>query len=158
MFSNAGLNATSCKEPLFVAPVCRVPGPRQGRNMRLCIVTRERMPRELMFRIVRVRAATGNTRVTLDKGNGRSAYISKHLELVLQAVRRSRLERSLRCNVPLSIRDDLVKLAQHWNSLPEDSKGLWYCEVFGLNWMPVAVEQVQHSLPRGDEDLADYSA
>lgn len=156
MRNHADPNLTAFSECFLVAPTCRVPGPRQGRNMRFCIVTRERMPRELMFRIVRVRDDSGSTQVTLGKGNGRSVYVSKTLESVLQAVRKSRLERSLRCHVPPSVLDDLIKLAQHWNSLPNDSKGLWYCEVFGLDWMPVAVEQMQQSLLRADEDLADY--
>lgn len=152
------LSATMCsRNALFVAPFCRISGPRQGRNMRFCIATRERMPRELMFRIVRVRDESGDTHVAIGRGNGRSVYVSKELELVLQTLRRSRLGRSLRCQVPASVNDDLVTLARDWDALPDDSKGLFYCEVFARNGVPVAAEQVQQCLPRGDEDLADYA-
>lgn len=144
--------------------------------MRFCIVTREQLPRTLLFRVVRVRPESesnqgskrrdnpmknstndGRVDVRLDSGNGRSAYVCKDLNHVRSALKKGRLDKSLRCRVPQPVRDSLLSVALQWDATPDDCKGLLFCEVFARDALYLPAEQVQHCLPRGDEDLADYN-
>jgi uncharacterized protein len=82
-------------------------GPRQGRDMRVCVSTRQRINRHEMWRIVRI----SKNNVALDHGQGRSAYISQSLEAVLEARKKNRIGRALRAAVPGAIYDELVQRA-----------------------------------------------
>lgn len=92
-----------CFEPASVSTVRRKRGPRQGKDMRRCVMTRERYPRQSLWRIVR-RSFGG---VTLDTGQGRSAYISQTREAVFNAKAKLKLQRALKAPVPGEIMTEL---------------------------------------------------
>lgn len=134
--------------------------------MRQCVVLRELLPRQLLFRVVRSRDQHGNVVVTLadaastaggdgarksQASNGRSAYVSKQADIVRQATNRNRLGRSLRCKVPPHIARSLQEQARRWARMSNDEKGLLFCEVYSLDGMYLPHEQVQHCLPVGHD-------
>ncbi|KAI0559581.1 YlxR-like protein [Gracilaria domingensis] len=127
----------------FLSPICRIPGPRQGRNVRMCVVVRERLPRTLLWQVVRVKTGDGRYVVKLGEGNGRSAYISKDYHSVTEGLKRKRLSKALRCPVPKHIGEELEKLARTWDSSPLCQRGLVYAEVYGTDGTCSALDEVQ---------------
>ncbi|KAA8495719.1 protein YlxR [Porphyridium purpureum] len=96
-------------------------GPRQGRDMRLCIVTRERVNRFDLWRVVRI--ATGARApdepaaiIAIEQGNGRSVYIKRDVELIRKAQKRNVFSKALRVNVDSSVYDELVRLTELWSA------------------------------------------
>lgn len=182
----------SMQEAAFQASLGSGRGPRQGRNMRLCIIRRELLPRQLLFRVVRIKTPpntpgeartvderngnkhgsardgrkgrskkneekSGPPSVRIGPGNGRSAYISKELSCVMEATRKNRLSKALRCRIPTQVTTDLRHQAEEWDKLPNDIKGLFFCEVYNLDGAFTPTEQVQHCMLSTDdiaEDLA----
>lgn len=130
--------------------------------MRMCIVLREKLPRQLMFRVVRTRDdKTGKATVELatpDKPrNGRSAYISKDPAAVENALKKNRIAKALRCRVPQDTQRDLQQVAQLWHRLQNDEKGLLYCEAYGLDGVPTPVEQIQQAAQCAAHDTIAYN-
>lgn len=131
---------------------CKKSGPRQGKDMRLCVCSRERMPKSLLWRLVRVRQPDGTTIVTFNEGYGRSAYVSKDLESVTTSLKRKKLSRALKMAVPHDIQGRLTECAAAWDRVPPAEKGLLFCEVYGEEGIFPAVEEVQSSLLVEDFD------
>ena len=77
--------------------------------MRSCVVTREKLPKGELLRIVRT---TDGTIVADETGkiNGRGAYIKKDATVVDKARKSKVLERHLEVNVPDTIYDELKKI------------------------------------------------
>jgi uncharacterized protein len=75
--------------------------------MRVCVVTRERVHRSLLWRVVRV--APGE--VSLDVGQGRSAYVTRTLDAVRAARKKNRIGRALRTKVEREVYDELERRA-----------------------------------------------
>ena len=72
--------------------------------LRSCVVTKEKLPKKALLRIVRT--PEGSVIVDLSgKANGRGAYIKKDLEVLNKARKSKILERRLEC----VISDDLYK-------------------------------------------------
>jgi len=71
--------------------------------LRRCVSCRQLVDRRLLWRVVR--QASGG--IQLDQGMGRSAYLCPTAECLEEALRRKRLQRSLRCQVADSIVKDL---------------------------------------------------
>lgn len=71
--------------------------------MRLCVVTRQRLPRRQLWRVVRGR----DRLVSLDVGQGRSAYVSRQVTAVRAARKKDRLGKALKCQVGKGIYDEL---------------------------------------------------
>lgn len=77
--------------------------------MRSCIVTKEKLPKMELVRIVR----TPENQVIIDlkgKANGRGAYLKKDLAVFEKAEKSKALNRHLEIEVPDEIFDELKKL------------------------------------------------
>lgn len=74
--------------------------------MRTCVVTREKLPKQELLRVVR----TPEGNVVVDesgKMNGRGAYIKKAVAVLEQAKKKKVLERQLECTIEESVYDDI---------------------------------------------------
>lgn len=77
--------------------------------MRTCIVSREKLPKQELVRIVRNKE--GEVFVDLTgKQNGRGVYLKKDLEVVNKAKSTKVLNKSLECDVPDSVFEELENL------------------------------------------------
>ncbi len=77
--------------------------------MRMCVVTREKLPKSELIRVVK----TPTGEVIIDesgKANGRGAYLKKDKEVFLKAKKSNILNKQLEVTVPLEIFDELDKL------------------------------------------------
>ncbi len=77
--------------------------------MRSCIVTKEKLPKKELIRIVR----TPEGNVIIDesgKANGRGAYLKKDLEVITKARKSKILNRVLEIEVPDALFDELVDM------------------------------------------------
>lgn len=77
--------------------------------MRSCIVTKEKLPKYELFRIVR----TPEQKIIIDlkgKENGRGAYLKKELEVIEKAFKSKILEKHLGIQVPIEIYEKLKEL------------------------------------------------
>lgn len=77
--------------------------------MRSCVVTREKLPKGELLRIVRT---TDGTIVADETGkiNGRGAYIKKDSDVLLLAKRNKALERSLETTIDDSVYDEILNI------------------------------------------------
>ena len=76
--------------------------------MRSCLITKEKLPKKDLIRIVRIPEGT----VIIDeigKANGRGAYLKKDIEVINKAKNNKVLERVLEVKVPDSIYDELIE-------------------------------------------------
>ena len=76
--------------------------------LRTCVVTKEKLPKKDLFRIVR----TPDGKVLVDetgKMNGRGAYIKKDIQVLEMAIKMKTLERHLECTIEESVYDDIRK-------------------------------------------------
>lgn len=74
--------------------------------LRSCVVTRERLPKKDLLRIVR----TNDLKVEIDLTghmNGRGAYIKKDLAVLLKAEKSKVLEKHLEVSIPQEIYDQI---------------------------------------------------
>lgn len=77
--------------------------------MRTCIVTREKLPKGQLVRVVRTPEGT----VVIDttgKTNGRGAYLKKDLQVIEKAMTSKVLNRALETEVPSEIFEQLKEL------------------------------------------------
>ena len=77
--------------------------------MRTCVVTREKLPKGELIRVVR----TPEGEVIIDetgKANGRGAYLKKDKEVFLKAKKNKILNRQLEVEIPDKVFDDLNDL------------------------------------------------
>lgn len=77
--------------------------------MRSCVVTREKLPKGELLRIVRT---TDGTIVADETGkiNGRGAYIKKDSEVLLLAKKNKALERALEITIDDSVYDEILNI------------------------------------------------
>ena len=76
--------------------------------LRTCVITREKLPKKDLLRIVRT--PEGNVLVDeTGKMNGRGAYIKKDIQVLEQARKKKILERHLECSIEESVYDDIRK-------------------------------------------------
>ena len=76
--------------------------------MRSCLITKEKLPKKDLIRIVRTPEGT----VIIDeigKVNGHGAYLKKDIEVINKAKNNKVLERVLEVKVPDSIYDELIE-------------------------------------------------
>ena len=77
--------------------------------MRSCVVTREKLPKGELVRVVRT--PEGNVIVDLSgKANGRGAYLKKDFLTIEKAEKTKILERQLEVEIPASIYEELRNL------------------------------------------------
>lgn len=77
--------------------------------MRSCVITKERLPKQELIRIVR----TPDGEVLIDetgKKNGRGAYIKKDVTIIEKAQKTKQLERHLEVNIPNEIYEELRQI------------------------------------------------
>lgn len=77
--------------------------------MRTCVITREKLPKGELIRVVR----TPEGNIIIDetgKANGRGAYLKKDIATFEKAQKSKILNRQLEVDIPDSIYDDLKKL------------------------------------------------
>ena len=77
--------------------------------MRTCIVTKEKLPKNKLIRIVR----TPDLNIVIDetgKQNGRGAYLKKDIEVYEKARKTKILNKHLEIEVPDSIFDELERI------------------------------------------------
>ncbi len=75
--------------------------------LRTCVVTKEVLPKQELFRIVR----TPERQVIVDlkgKANGRGAYLKKSEEVILAASKNHLLDKKLEIEVPQEIYEELL--------------------------------------------------
>ena len=80
--------------------------------MRKCVATNESLPKKELIRIVR----TPEGSVKIDetgKLNGRGAYLKRSVEAVEIAKKRKALARSLECEIPNEIYEELMERFNH---------------------------------------------
>ena len=76
--------------------------------MRSCVVTREKLPKQELLRIVR----TTDAKVVIDdsgKINGRGAYIKKDIEVLTKAIKSKTLEKHLEVSICDELYDEIRK-------------------------------------------------
>lgn len=77
--------------------------------MRSCVVTREKLPKQELVRVVRT--PEGNVIVDVTgKANGRGAYLKKDLSVFERAYNSKVLNKILEVDVPDSVFDELKEL------------------------------------------------
>jgi len=77
--------------------------------VRTCIVTKEKLPKAQLMRVVR--SADGNVAIDPSgKQNGRGAYIKLEVKTVARARKSKQLERHLRTPIPDAIYEALERL------------------------------------------------
>ncbi len=78
---------------------------------RTCIITREKHPKNDLFRIVKNK--DGEVFIDLTgKVNGRGVYLKKDLKIIEKARNNKNLERNLEIKVPESIYEQLIDLTK----------------------------------------------
>ena len=80
--------------------------------MRECIVTKEKLPKAELIRVVR----TPDGEVIIDKSgkaNGRGAYLKKDIEVINKAKTNKILNRVLEVEVPNEIYEELIKMMEN---------------------------------------------
>ncbi len=76
---------------------------------RTCVVTKEKLPKKELIRVVRTPLKT----VIIDetgKANGRGAYLKRSKEVIEQAKKTKILERHLEVAIPDEVFDELLKM------------------------------------------------
>ena len=79
--------------------------------LRTCIITKEKLPKKELLRIVRT--PEGNIEVDLTgKLNGRGAYIKKDLEVLEKAKKGKALERHLEVSIPDNVYENIKEIIE----------------------------------------------
>ena len=79
--------------------------------MRSCCVTREKLPKQELVRVVRT--PEGNVVVDITgKLNGRGAYLKKDIDVFEMAKKTKALNKHLEVDVPASVFEELKKLVK----------------------------------------------
>ena len=77
--------------------------------LRQCVVTKERLPKSELIRVVKDN--TGNVSVDLTgKANGKGAYITKNIEVLNKAIKSKILDRTLEIDIPDVIYEELKNI------------------------------------------------
>ena len=77
--------------------------------LRRCVTCRQLLDRQQLWRVIR----DHKEGVVLDEGMGRSAYLCPNEACLEEALRRKRLQKALRCQVPNSVVEVLQKRLNH---------------------------------------------
>ena len=81
------------------------------RPLRTCVVTKEKLPKQELLRIVR----TPEGSVMIDEGgkmNGRGAYIKRDVQVLEQARKKKVLERHLECSIDDSVYEEIKSVLE----------------------------------------------
>ena len=86
--------------------------------LRRCLTCRQLLDRQQLWRVIR----DHQEGVVLDEGMGRSAYLCPNEACLEEALRRKRLQKALRCQVPNSVVEVLQKRLNHSFDSAADAK------------------------------------
>ena len=76
--------------------------------LRMCIVTREKLEKKDLFRVVRT--PDGEVKIDLSgKMNGKGAYLKRDIEVINKAMKNKILDKVLEINVNKEIYEELIK-------------------------------------------------
>ncbi len=76
---------------------------------RSCVVTKEKLPKSELLRIVK----NNENKVFVDvtgKANGRGAYIKKDIDVLEKAIKTKVLEKHLECSIPEEVYEEIRKI------------------------------------------------
>lgn len=79
--------------------------------LRSCVITKEKLPKQELLRIVR----TPENNIVCDetgKINGRGAYIKKDIAVLEKAKKSKALERRLECNIEDNVYEEIKKIIE----------------------------------------------
>lgn len=76
--------------------------------MRMCVVSREKLPKKELIRVVRT--SDGVVIDETGKVNGRGAYVKKDLNVIEKAEKTKVLEKHLEASIPTEIYDKLKEI------------------------------------------------
>lgn len=80
--------------------------------LRSCIVTKEKLPKQELLRIVKDK--DGNVSVDLTgKSNGRGAYIKKDINVLEEAKKKKVLSRALETEIPEEIYEEIENIIKN---------------------------------------------
>ena len=80
--------------------------------LRTCVVTKEKLPKQELLRIVRT--PEGDIEVDLTgKKNGRGAYIKKDIDVLEKAIKSKILDKKLECKVDDIVYDEIRKIIEN---------------------------------------------
>ena len=80
--------------------------------MRSCVVTREKLPKVELLRIVRT--TDGSVMADISgKVNGRGAYIKKDIEVLEKAIKSKVLERQLETTISMDVYEEIRKIIEN---------------------------------------------
>ena len=86
--------------------------------LRRCVTCRQLLDRQQLWRVIR----DHQEGVVLDEGMGRSAYLCPNEACLEEALRRKRLQKALRCQVPNSVVEVLQKRLNHYFDSAAEAK------------------------------------
>ncbi len=86
--------------------------------LRRCVSCRKVLDRKQLFKVIR----DHKDGVVLDIGMGRSAYLCPNENCLEDSWRRKRLQKALRCQVPISVFEVLQKRLKESNFPPAEAK------------------------------------
>ena len=86
--------------------------------LRRCVTCRQLLDRQQLWRVIR----DHQEGVVLDEGMGRSAYLCPDEACLEEALRRKRLQKALRCQVPNSVVEVLQKRLNHYFDSAAEAK------------------------------------
>ena len=87
--------------------------------LRMCVVTKERLEKKDLIRIVR----TPEKEIIIDltgKANGKGAYVKKDQEVIKKAMQNKIIDRALEVEVPKSIYEELL------NKIEKEGEVKWW--------------------------------
>lgn len=76
--------------------------------MRTCVVSREKLPKQQLFRIVRCPDSSIIIDDERGKSNGRGAYLKKDKDVILKAQKNKILNKHLEIEIPDEIYEELI--------------------------------------------------
>ena len=80
--------------------------------LRTCVVTKEKLPKQELLRIVRT--PEGNVMIDESgKMNGRGAYIKRDVQVLEQARKKKVLERHLECSIDDSVYEEIKNVLEN---------------------------------------------
>ena len=80
--------------------------------MRSCVVTREKLPKQELLRIVKTTEGCVVADIS-GKINGRGAYIKKDIEVLEKAIKSKILERQLETTISMDVYDEIRKIIEN---------------------------------------------
>ena len=80
--------------------------------MRSCVVTKDKLPKQELLRIVRTTDGSVIADVS-GKVNGRGAYIKKDIEVLEKAIKTKILERQLETTISMDVYEEIRKIIEN---------------------------------------------